>query len=256
MAIPQGKYKGDIYLEAARGKSGFSYQHTFACTFNATTTAEPIWCQGGTYTYLSAADHLILASDDTNDDSASTGARTIQIYGLDTNYALQNEIVTLDGFNAVTTTNQYLRIFNAIVRSAGTSGYNEGKIYAIPDAAGNTFTAAGVPTITSNILMSVPSTGCKALAGIYTVPESYTAYLVHAYGTVAENQLPVFSIWTRPYGEVFSNSGAFRAYRNTWTWDAKIPIPIDAKTDIELRAYASATGAEVSGGFTLLLINE
>ena len=256
MALPHDKYKGDIYLDAARGKSGYSYWHGFGCTLNATTTASLIWCEGGAYTYLSAADYLICASDDTNDDGASTGARTIQIYGMDSNYDLQNETITLDGFNAVTTTNQYLRIFRGIVRSAGSSGYNEGKICFLPDAAGNTFTAAGVPTTTATKLLCVKTTTSHTRMGLYTIPNSYTGYLVQAFGSSNNNQEATFSIWTRPTGEVWQSKGDYRNYRNVWSYNPVIPIPLAAKTDIEMRGLASASGADLSCGFTLLLINE
>lgn len=255
MALPH-EGNTDFFTEIARGKEGFTFVHKFGHTYNASTTSNPIWSEGGAYTYLTAADYLLIASDDTNDNSASTGARTIQIYGVDGNYASQNETVTLNGFVGVTTANQYLRIFRMVVRSAGTSGWNEGAIKCIPDAAGNTFTAAGVPTTTSNILAALETTTNQTLMAIYTVPLSYSAFLIKSFANVSANNEVEVDLYQRPEGEVFQIKERYHIYRSTGIVEHKVPVPIEAKTDIELRAKGSTSAADVSGGFDLILINE
>lgn len=253
MAIPNEKQ--ELYFEIARGKQGFSYVHKFGHSPNATTTSTPVWNEGGSYTYLTTAKYLKLASTDANDKTADNGARTVQIYGLDSNYAEQNETVTLNGQAGVTTASQYLRLFRMVVRTAGTTGYNEGIVRAIVDQAGSTFTAAGVPTTTSNVQAGIEATTNQTRMCLYTVPASYTAYLVEAYGSCSENNEVQFDIYQRPENETFQNKGTFHCYRNTWSYRPQVPIPIPSKADIQLRAAGSTSSADVSGGFDLILID-
>ena len=256
MAIPNDKYKGSIYLDAARGKSGFSYVHKFGHNPNASTTSTPVWSEGGAYTYLTAADYLIMASDKATDTSAGAGARTVQIYGLDTDYKRINETVSLSGFTGVTTTNQYLRIFRMVVRSAGANAQNDGKIAILPDAAGNTFTAAGVPTTTANVLAAIQTTTSQTRMCIYTIPDSCTGYLVTIFGSCSEdNQIELTQV-ERPEGEVFQLKNTLHVYRSPYQRDFTIPRPIASRTDIELRAAGSTSSADVSAAFDLLLIDK
>jgi hypothetical protein len=253
MAIPGND--SNIYFEIARGKEGFSYVHKFGHTTNATTTSSPIWSEGGAYTYLTTAKYLKLASTDADDTAGDTGARTVQIYGLDSNYARQNETVTLNGQTGVTTTSQYLRLFRMVVRTAGTSEGNEGIIRAIADQAGSTFTAAGVPTTTSNIQAGIEVGDGQTRMCLYTVPASYTAYLVSIFGSSSNNnEIEIVQV-ERPFGQAFQYKNTLNIYRNWVQRDFVIPRPISAKTDIQLRAAGSASSADVAGAFDLILVD-
>ena len=59
---------------------------------------------------MSAATVLKVSSSSTADDEGSTGAETVELFGLDADYNEINETVTLDGQTAVNTTKEYLRI--------------------------------------------------------------------------------------------------------------------------------------------------
>ena len=110
-------------LQVARGQIAY-HKPLFKFGNNPTVgdSTETIWSQGGLYSYLSAATVLKVSSSSANDTSAGTGARTVQLYGLDADYNEINEAVTLNGQTAVNTTNEFLRINRMIVRSAGTGG--------------------------------------------------------------------------------------------------------------------------------------
>jgi len=128
-------------LQVARGQVAYhTPQFKFGFNPDVDDSEETVWAQGGLYSYLSSASILKVSSSSTADDSAGTGARTVQLYGLDANYNEINETVTLDGQTAVNTTNSFLRINRMVVRSAGTGEKNAGVIYA---GAGTV--TAGVP---------------------------------------------------------------------------------------------------------------
>jgi hypothetical protein len=135
-------------------------------------TLETIWAEGCLYSYLTAATVLKVSSSSTDDTSAGTGARTVQLYGLDGDYNEINELVTLNGQTPVNTTQSFLRINRMVVRSAGSGGANAGVIYA-----GTGTVTTGVP---ANVYASVNGvTGSnQSLMALWTVPAGYTAYLL------------------------------------------------------------------------------
>ena len=99
------------------------------------TSLEVVSDAGGTQAYLASAEILQVVSSDADDDAGDTGAITVQISGLDANYVLQSETVTLNGTANVATTKSFLRVWQAQVLTAGTTGTNEGTI-SIKDNAG------------------------------------------------------------------------------------------------------------------------
>ena len=96
------------------------------------STPEDIWSVGGLYTGFptSGFETLNIVSTSVNNTSAGTGARTVYIQGLDSDFNEISETVSLNGTTPVTTSNFYSRINEAYVLTAGTTGSNEGEISA------------------------------------------------------------------------------------------------------------------------------
>ena len=90
--------------------------YKFGFNAAASTSEEAIWTHSTTYAYISsAADTLTISSSSTTDDAAASGARTVTIYGLDSDYNEQSEIVSLNGNSGVSSANKYKRINRIIV---------------------------------------------------------------------------------------------------------------------------------------------
>lgn len=88
-----------------------------------------------------AATALKVSSGDADDADADTGARTVQIVGLDAAGAVITETVTMNGTTQVTTVlTTFAKVLSAKVLTAGSSGTNEGIIYVYTGTA-----TAGVP---------------------------------------------------------------------------------------------------------------
>ena len=100
------------------------------------TAEETIWYHGGIYTYPSTATQMLVSSDD------ATATCQVMINGLDSNYMPINEIITITGQTAVTTTLSYLRIQNAYVLANPTAQ----NIYI-----GTGTVTAGVPAATCRL---------------------------------------------------------------------------------------------------------
>lgn len=92
--------------------------------------SETIWSVGGDFTRLTSAETLDVSSSNAADSSASTGARSIVIYGVDANYLEQIEVVTMNGTTPVTTAGTWLGVNRMSVYSTGSGDENAGDITA------------------------------------------------------------------------------------------------------------------------------
>ena len=151
----------------------------------------------GTNFLPTSAAVISLVSDDANDDDGDTGARTVKVEGLDANYALVDDTVTMNGTSAVTTTQTFLRVFRMYVETAGSSNVNEGEITA---SHGGTAIAA----IHSD-------NGGQTLMAVYTIPAGYKGYLTMFQGSISKNQEATFELRTK-------NGTADAPYQNKGVW--------------------------------------
>lgn len=243
-------------LQVARGQIAW-HKPLFKFGNNATVgdSLETIWAEGGLYSYLTSATVLKVSSSSTDDTSAGTGARTVQLYGLDGDYNEINELVTLNGQTVVNTTQSFLRINRMIVRSAGSSGANAGVIYA-----GTGTVTTGVP---ANVYASVNGvTGSnQSLMALWTVPAGYTAYMLQydvSNGTTSNTPAVCKLILAvRPYGEVFQSKDVKSLTTGMHVEESfAIPQKITEKSDIEVRAISSSASVsfDISAAFEIVYI--
>lgn len=228
-------------LQVARGQIAYHHDlHKFGFNPDVDDALETVWAQGGLYSYLSVATVLKVSSSSTADDSAGTGARTVQLFGLDANYDEINETVTLDGQTAVNTTKSYLRINRMIVRSAGSGATNAGVIYA-----GTGTVTAGVP---ANKYATIAVEDGQSLMALWTVPAGYTLYVLQTDVTVAttqNNKYATVSLVARPLGEVFQVKDRFVKAESQTTINYSFPLRFEEKTDIEYRCIGDSSGADI-----------
>ena len=243
-------------LQVARGQIAY---HKSLFKFGNNTAVgdslETVWAEGGLYSYLAAATVLKVSSSSTDDTSAGTGARTVQLYGLDADYNEINELVTLNGQTAVNTTQSFLRINRMIVRSAGSGGANAGVIYA-----GTGTVTTGVP---ANVYASVNGvTGAnQSLMALWTVPAGYTAYMLQydiSNGTTSNTPAVCkLVLAVRPYGEVFQSKDVKSLTTGMHVEETfALPVKIEEKSDIEVRALSSSGSVsfDISAAFEIIYI--
>tara|TARA_R110002074_G_scaffold213042_3_gene382688 strand:- start:457 stop:1191 length:735 start_codon:yes stop_codon:yes gene_type:complete len=225
--------RGNIPNFSAVNKFGFNDQ--------VPTDWEVIALGSANFTYPTTAGVVTLVSDDANDTSAGTGARTIKIQGLDGDYNFQEETVTLNGTTNVTTTNSFLRIFRMSVETAGSSGGIEGDVTA---------------TIGGNEQSRMEADyDNQSLQANYTVPANKRAYLTRIqFTSTKDNKSAFLGLFTREIGSVFKVKQLVEIYRNSVVIDFPAPILIPEKTDIELRGKNAGTGnISIGGTFDLFL---
>jgi hypothetical protein len=247
--ITGGSTVGDIpfYLAVQQGKvPGYSMVNKFGYNSSiGSGSFETIWETGDDYPWQSSAVTVDVVSDDTNDDVAGTGARTLRIQGLDGSYNLAEETVDMDGTTTVTTTQTFLRVFRMSVETAGTSGNNEGTI---------TVTYTGGVDVAATIS---PGNG-QTLMCLYTIPAGYTGYLLSIDVSSGKDQEMDFKFIQRDNS---ITNAAFqtkqflnvRGGQTTVIFNAINIIP--QKSDIYVSAIASSTSS-ASASFDLLLVQD
>lgn len=106
------------------------------------TGTEDVWTQGATWAAPTAARIHALVSSSTDDAAAGTGARTVLVEYIGSDYAAAEETVTLNGTTPVNMAASAVMINRMTVATAGSGGVNAGAITA---------TAATDSTVTSAI---------------------------------------------------------------------------------------------------------
>lgn len=116
--------------------------------------------------------HQLSSSDDEDGGAGTdTGALTIRVYGLDEDFLLQSETVTLAGTANAATANAYTMIYRMECLTFGSSGRNLGDIDATADVDG---------TVTARVSADMSQT----LMAIYQVPAGKTGYVTGWYGHI------------------------------------------------------------------------
>ena len=101
---------------------------------------EDLWPYGGVYTFPASATKMDLVSSDGGDDGnpVGLGARTVNLYGVGSDYSELSETITLNGTTPVQTANTYLRINTMRVATAGAGGVPIGNL-TLSETGGTTY---------------------------------------------------------------------------------------------------------------------
>jgi len=241
-------------LQVAQGQIAY-HEHIYKFGQNSVVgdSVETIWQQGGLYSYPPSATTMTVSSSNTNDTSAGTGARTVQILGLDGDYNEISETITLNGQTAVTTTNSFLRVNRAIVLTAGSGEANAGIIYV-----GTGTVTTGVP---ANVYTTINGDGTnQSLQAFWTVPANYNAYIYQTNVSTGNSSNTPAVLKTllvaRPHGGVFNTKEVIVLTDGNHLQNYSFPITLTEKTDIEFRAESSSSSVnfDVSASMSILYV--
>lgn len=204
------------------------------------TAFEPVWAVSGTsYPWRSTAATLTVSSSATTDVyGTGAGAWVVKVEGLDANWLPISEFVNLNGRNAVSTVNSYLRVNALTVVAAGANAANDGVVYV-----GYGTVAAGVP---ANVLAAVAIGENNSLQMVYSVPAGYRLELVAYRASLSAAGTVKFNIRYNPTPGLFYTAYALPLPAGIGVINAILPMHLPAKTDMILLA-AATTGTIAVG---------
>ena len=236
----------DLYA-SSNEVNGYKVVHKFGHNLDVITFYETLWSHGGIYSYLDNDTILKVSSSSANDSSSGTGARTVKIQGLDSNYFEIEEVVTLNGQTPVNTEKSYLRVYRAQVLTAGSSRENEGDIYF-----GTGTVTAGIP---ANVYMEIPDGYNQTMMAVYTIPANKTGYMTMFYASPDDSKGFQTQLISGNGNDVHRVRNELHAYQVQAAFEYRPYLRIPEKTDIEMRAKIDNGTAEFGGGFSLILID-
>lgn len=239
-------------LQVARDQiQGHSDIIVFGYNPDIDTSEESIWPNGGVVPHPAAESVLKISSDSNDDDGdpAGTGARTVYIEGLDDDYNVVSETVTLNGQTAVNTTNSYLYVNQFYVVTVGSGGSNAGIVYA-----GTGTVTSGVPAVIYDLIAAGYNNRTTAH---YCVPAGYTGYMVK--GTITTGQASgstSVTAYLKQHGpDGILRVGAVSTLNNgSVAYDFDPPYVIPEKNCVGASAIGSASNNSASAFFNIILI--
>lgn len=229
-------------LQVARGQiPGHSFQHKFgavpAMSQNQTGT---IWDVNDTlYPWSSWSSATTVTVDRA---SASDADKEIYIEGLDANYNIVNDTVTLTNATGNASTQSFIRVYRAYVANGSTTNVGNVSIKV------STTTVAQINAAKGQTLMAV-----------YTVPAGYSAYLTKGVATCQDGADATGDMFVRYFG-----SSAFRVGHSfevcgdggEYMYDFSIPLRIPEKSDIDVRGTVRSNNARLTAAFDMILIKD
>jgi len=195
----------------------------------------------GTYTFPTTAETLRIASGgDADDDATGTGARSVEITFLDSNYEIFTEILSTNGTAASsTTTKEAIRLLKAQVKDVGTQHGTNIDDIVIEN------------TISGDDLAVIPANRGVSLQAIYTVPAGFTMYVVDILASVGSNNSADILIFQTPNAD--NTSAPFSSkiiewsiedFTGTQLFQPSTQLKFLEKTDV----WISAVRTSRSGG--------
>ncbi len=238
-------------LEIAKGNvPGYSVMNKFGINPAMGTGGGDVWEFSGTYIFSDTADIDTVSSSDNND------TQTIEIQGLDANWDMVTQSITLAGQTKVTLDTPLIRFF----RGFNTNSTNlDGVVYIYV----NGDITAGVPDTDADVRGIINGAGGhdQTLTCIYTIPNGYTGYLMKGYVSIANKTAAsaTFERKARLYGGIFRQQSIVTcnsAGQGSFQYEYPIPAKIPAKTDILTSCHETSATVAVSAVLNILLIKD
>jgi len=246
----------NFLVEVAKGNvAGHSVVNKFGHNPAVLVTGADIWSGGGYYDFFpTSAVACTAASTDDEDGGAGgdTGALTMQVYGLDTNWEEQTETVILNGTTVVNLSNNYIRLYRAIVLTAGSNNTNIGDISVSGGGDTGIFIAAD---------------DGQTQQTIYTIPNEKTGYFLKGYVGTSDDDKNGESAsfkWKSKANNGVNGAWATKGQiglvtigSSWWQYEYGAPAgPLPEKTDIRLDCFSTTATLGVVGGYDLLLVDD
>jgi hypothetical protein len=231
----------DAWLEIAKGNvTGTTGVNKYG--FNPSVSPnnfEDVWDGSSLYVFPTVARTVNVKSTSTDDDSTGTGARTVLLEGLDSNYDEITETITLNGTTDVLSTNSFLRLHRMKIMTCGGGEHNAGDITA---------------TSTTDLLLLAQITenlGQTQMC-LYTVPAGKTAYVVDWHITVIADM--DMALFTREINSCFqAKRKVIVSEADVQEWKPYLKLP--EKTDIRVEALSGTGNNAVSSELNIVLVD-
>jgi len=247
LAIAKGDVAGTSFIHKFGAAPDFDVSDGFVTVWDGAEDNEPYTLMQ--YVYSTTADIDSVIAQDAGD------TQDVEIQGLDANYDLVTQTVTLNGQTRVALSTNLIRVFRA--RNANSTDFAQ-HIFVYVNGA----TTGGVPDVNADIRAVVHSDNNQTEMAVYTIPNGKTGYMRSWYASTAgakRDSSHTIKVIARNFGKVFNlkhkanidvNGTSYIQHRY------EEPEVFAAKTDIEVRMDTDTDIAGVAAGFDIVLVND
>lgn len=236
----------DWRIALARGKlRNALHIHKFGTNgAPANGVEETVWDGSTLYPWattwdLGAANVHLKSSDE--DDAGIT----VFIEGLDADFNVQSETVTLDATDPTTTAvasqSTYIRLFRM---------YNTSSQQEVGNISAHYSTAAGIK------VAQIGAGEGQTLMAVYTIPAGWVGLVMHYEFSGSANASIRSRLMMRELNGVFRTMHKGATYGGQYEYVFGIPVTAAEKTDLDIRVTSGTGGAFMAATFNLLLVKE
>lgn len=231
----------NIFLNISRGLvKGTSFVHKFGAVPSiSTNTTGTVWDVIDTvYPWSAWATAGTITIDRADVGDAN---KQITVVGLDASYNTLTETITLTNPTGNPSLNSFIRVFRAFVVDGST---NVGLI----SIQRNGTTVAAITTGKGQTLMSV-----------YTIPAGYTGFLIKGSCSAQAGADGTGDMFIRYFGQSSFRVGHSFEVSGTggqYMYEFATPIPIPAKSDIDVRITTRSNNGRYTAAFDLVLVQD
>lgn len=182
----------------------------------------------------------------------------IEIQGLDANYDLITQIVTLNGTSAVDFSSSgtpLIRVFR--MKNVGSTDL-VGTVFC---SIGGAALTAGEPDALNEIRAMITIGHNQTLMAVYTIPNGKTGYMKSFHVSLAgaiKTSVHVFHLEVRSFGQVFQtkHTGSVLAVGSSYIdYSFYIPEVLSAKSDVEIHVNTDTNATAISACFDVILVD-
>jgi hypothetical protein len=190
---------------------------------------------------LAAAAKVDVTSSSATDASAQQGCKTLRLVGLDGNYQMVTEVITMNGQTAVTSALSYLRLLGAECETVGTSMTNVGDIHIVK--TGTSAWTSGVPNTLTSALLKVPIGFGRGMSGLFTTPAG-SSWRLRALQAGARTQATILGIFIQGPSKPLFAPIIFDLGTSNLPLIDMLPYnySVPEKTDIRMRVISGVAG--------------
>lgn len=220
--------------------NGWEHNQSFGHNQDIDIGTEDVWQGGGVRTLPSSAG-VVAVTGGADDTSTGTGARTVEVQGLDANFREITDTVTMTGATPVNTTKAFLRVNLMCVATVGSGEVNADDISASIGGDVQAFIEAGEG---------------QTLQLMYTVPDQRVLLidnLTIVGGRTGANDIAV-RIQTKEDGGAWRTRFLTDVYEGQVT--AKIMLKIGPRSEVRASATSTGTNMNISGYYIGYLLKE
>ena len=232
----------NMFLNIARGLvKGTTFVHKFGAVPSlSTATTGTVWDVNDTIYPWSAWNTAgTITVDRANAGDASL---KVTVVGLDNDYNALQETIALTNATGNASTNSFKRVFRAFATDDGSTN-----VGLISIKKGGTTVAA------------INAGKGQTLMAVYTVPAGYTGFLCKGTASAQAGADATGDMFVRYFGQTtfrvghsFEVDGAGGQYM----YDFTVPLPIPAKSDIDVRVATRSNNGRYTAAFDIILIKD